>query len=115
MSILMLNILIAIMNTTYGKVWINVDQEWKSQRTYYQAQFFAPRTVFPAPLRWIYFLAKYVYRSKRSTGMGKEDINRRKSKYIYLLRQLVKMAVHHQHGDVEKEEKRHFKDQLEVE
>ena len=81
----------------------------------FKAQFFAPRTVFPAPLRWIYFLAKYVYRSKRSTGMGKEDINRRKTKYIYLLRQLVKMAVHHQHGDVEKEEKRHFKDQLEVE
>ena len=38
MSILMLNILIAIMNTTYGKVWINVDQEWKSQRTYYQVK-----------------------------------------------------------------------------
>lgn len=36
MSILMLNILIAIMNTTYAKVWTNVDQEWKSQRTYYQ-------------------------------------------------------------------------------
>ena len=38
MSILMLNILIAIMNTTYAKVWINVDQEWKSQRTYYQVK-----------------------------------------------------------------------------
>ena len=63
----------------------------------------------------MYFLAKYVYRSKRRTGMGKEDINRRKTKYIYLLRQLVKMAVHHQRGDVEKEEKMHFKDQLEVE
>ena len=35
-SILMLNVLIAIMNTTYAKVWANVDQEWKSQRTYYQ-------------------------------------------------------------------------------
>ena len=38
MSILMLNILIAIMNTTYAKVWENVDQEWKSQRTYYQVK-----------------------------------------------------------------------------
>ena len=35
-TILMLNILIAIMNTTYAKVWTNFDQEWKSQRTYYQ-------------------------------------------------------------------------------
>ena len=80
----------------------------------FKAQFFAPRTVFPAPLRWIYFLAKYVYRSKRSAEMGKEDITRRKTKYIYLLRQLVKMAVH-QRGDTERDEKMHFKEQIEVE
>merc|ERR1712210_299945 len=95
----------AIMNTTYAKVWENVDQEWKSQRTYYQAQFFCPRRVFPAPLRWVYFLAKYVYRSRTRTETGKEDIARRKTEYIYLLRKLVDMAVRSQRGDAEKERK----------
>ena len=82
--------------------------------TYFKAQFFAPRTVFPAPLRWIYLLAKYVYRSKKSAELGKEDITRRKTKYFYLLRQLVKMAVH-QRGDTERDEKKRFKEQIEVE
>ena len=82
--------------------------------TYLKAQFFAPRTVFPAPLRWIYLLAKYVYRSKKSAELGKEDITRRKTKYFYLLRQLVKMAVH-QRGDTERDEKKQFKEQIEVE
>ena len=48
--------------------------------------------------------------------MGKEDIRRRKAKYIFLLRKLVKMTVHHhQREDAEKDEKKHFKDQIEVE
>ena len=47
--------------------------------------------------------------------MGKEDIRRRKTKYIYLLRKLVNMAVHRQRGEAEKDEKMHLKDQIEME
>ena len=35
-SILMLNILIAIMNSTYSEVWSSIDEEWRFNRTYYQ-------------------------------------------------------------------------------
>ena len=35
-SILMLNILIAIMNSTYSDVWSRIDKEWRFSRTYYQ-------------------------------------------------------------------------------
>ena len=80
-----------------------------------KAQFFAPRTVFPAPLRGIFSLAKYVYRSRTRTETGKEDIARRKTEYIYLLRKLVDMAVRSQRGDAEKDEKMHLKDQIEME
>ena len=38
MSILMLNILIAIMNTTYAEVWQNKDVMWKNQKTYYEVR-----------------------------------------------------------------------------
>ena len=79
-----------------------------------KAQFFAPRTVFPAPLRGIFSLAKYVYRSKRTTGMGKEDVIQRKTKYVFLLKRLVKMALHHQHdGSMERDEEMQLKIQME--
>ena len=35
-SILMLNVLIAIMNSTYSEVWSSIDKEWRFSRTYYQ-------------------------------------------------------------------------------
>ena len=35
MSVLMLNILIAIMNTTYSKVWQSAESKWKFERTRY--------------------------------------------------------------------------------
>ena len=36
--------------------------------------------------------------------MGKEDVIQRKTKYIFLLKRLVKMALHHQHdGSMDEE------------
>ena len=35
MSVLMINILIAIMNTTYSEVWQSAESEWKFERTRY--------------------------------------------------------------------------------
>ena len=80
-SILMLNILIAIMNSTYSEVWSSIDQEWRFSRTYYQvdcagflvyslvisqAQFLLPQAAFPPPFRWIFYVAKLLYKKKKS-------------------------------------------------
>ena len=50
-SILMLNILIAIMNSTYSEVWSSIDQEWRFSRTYYQVtivqDFSSTASLFP--------------------------------------------------------------------
>ena len=75
MSVLMINILIAIMNTTYSEVWRSAESEWKFERTRYlvsftqslnakkeffplQAEFIAPRASLPSPLRPLYYVAK---------------------------------------------------------
>ena len=78
-SILMLNILIAIMNSTYSEVWSSIDEEWRFNRTYYQvqflcfaslllsfpqAQFLLPQATFPPPFRWIFYIAKLLYKRK---------------------------------------------------
>lgn len=89
MSILMLNILIAIMNTTYAEVWQNKDVMWKNQKTYYEAQFLAPRAVFPTPFRWIYYVAKYVYRCRQPERRGKTEVMMKKKKYFELLKKLI--------------------------
>ena len=34
--ILLINILIAMMNTTYNKVWENIDGEWKFSKSHFQ-------------------------------------------------------------------------------
>ena len=34
--IIMMNILIAMMNSTYSKVWENADKEWKYSKTFYK-------------------------------------------------------------------------------
>ena len=39
MSVLMINILIAIMNTTYSEVWQSAESEWKFERTRYLVGF----------------------------------------------------------------------------
>ena len=49
--ILLINILIALMNSTYTKVWENADMEWKFSRAWYHIQFTYPRAVFPPPFR----------------------------------------------------------------
>ena len=46
--------------------------------------------------------------------MGKEDVIQRKTKYIFLLKRLVKMTLHHQHGgDMERDEEMQLKIQME--
>ena len=52
MSVLMINILIAIMNTTYSEVWRSAESEWKFERTRYLVGFtqsLNSKVFFPPP------------------------------------------------------------------
>ena len=89
----MLNILIAIKNNTYSEVWSSIDKEWRFSRTYYQvdftfsqkdflsfvslflpqAQFLLPQATFPPPFRWIFYIAKLLYKKKKRESL--EDCN----------------------------------------
>ena len=118
MSVLMLNILIAIMNTTYSKVWQSAESKWKFERTRYlvglteshfrklsisesmcffpQAEFTPPRASFPSPFRFLYYLAKaaYLWKQKKCAWLcpTNSDLgnNRQgKVKYFQLLNELI--------------------------
>ena len=49
--ILILNILIAMMNTTYSDVWQNKDEEWNYSKTFYQVEFISNEAILPPPFR----------------------------------------------------------------
>ena len=49
--ILLINILIAMMNTTYTRVWEQADKEWKYSKTFYQVEFLEARAILPPPFR----------------------------------------------------------------
>ena len=53
--------------------------------SYFQAKFWGPQEIFPVPFRWIYYIAKAVYKSKGS----KHTCPRDHMKYYSLLRRLV--------------------------
>jgi len=87
MAIIMINLLIAIMNNTFSEVWQTADKKWKYSRTYYQAQFLLDKSTFPPPFQWIYYLASFVHRCKKSkVQVEKAD---RKMEYLRLLKKLI--------------------------
>ena len=69
MSVLMINILIAIMNTTYYKVWQSAESEWKYERTRYLVSFtqlLSEKNIFPSTrlsssLHALLFQRSYVF------------------------------------------------------
>ena len=69
MSVLMINILIAIMNTTYCKVWQSAESEWKYERTRYLVSFtqlLSEKNIFPSTrlsssLHALLFQRSYVF------------------------------------------------------
>ena len=90
-AILLINLLVALMNSTYMKVWQNVDMEWKFSRTFFQVQYLAPRTVFPPPFRWLYYFAKLGRWIRRQRG-GKEQSSGKESQveeYMDLVHKLI--------------------------
>jgi len=89
MIILMLNVLISIMNTTYMTMWACADKEWKYSKTYFQSQFLAPRAVFPAPFSPFYYLTLAIYRCRRHKKQGEKRILEQKANYFKLLKRLT--------------------------
>ena len=49
--ILLINILIAMMNTTFSKIWQDADTSWKYSKSFYQVEFLDSRAIFPPPFR----------------------------------------------------------------
>ena len=100
--ILMLNLLIAVMNTSYSELWQNAQKEWKYSKSYFQvnfhilvdsillflkAQFLEPLETFPVPFRSIYYLAKAVYMIKKKEDL--DPVTEDQGKYFCLLRDLI--------------------------
>ena len=50
-TIVLLNLLIACMNTTYTRVWTRSDKIWKYSKSFYQVKFLDSRTVMPPPFK----------------------------------------------------------------
>jgi len=95
--VLMLNILVAIMNTTYSKLWERANIEWNYNKTYYMASFLSPRSVFPSALGFLYYIAALVYHFKTSEEDRIEKVrctNENRTKYMKLLKRLLKMSQH---------------------
>ena len=51
MIVFLLNTLIAMMNTTFLKIWDTSDVQWKYSKAYYQVEFMDQKSSFPHPLR----------------------------------------------------------------
>ena len=97
--ILLINILIAMMNTTYTKVSQRADLEWKYSKSFYQIQFLSSRAVFPPPFRIFYYFAKLMYHSMSVKDLEDREIDRanRNKDYLKLLLKLVKTKQHSDH------------------
>ena len=104
--ILMLNLLIAIMNNRFDKVWATSDREWKYSKSFYQviyslhfilqfffisqAQFLSPRAALPSPFTWVYYIARAVNRRKGGgLELSEEAVVEEKRKYFQLLKKLA--------------------------
>jgi hypothetical protein len=98
--ILLMTILIAQMNSTYQRVWENVDAEWKYSKCFSQVQFLTPRAILPPPFRWVYYLARLIkYFRERSKSWKtlvktEEEHFRQMEDYMALLQRLVRTKMH---------------------
>merc|ERR1711962_1464733 len=81
MTVLMINILVAILNTSYSEVWQRAESEWKYERTLYVAEFIPPRASFPWPFRPFYYIARAAYKRQNTEPEGNEKNRREKIRY----------------------------------
>ena len=98
--ILLINILIAMMNTTYHRIWESSDTQWKYSKSFYQIQFLFPRAVLPSPFRFVYYIAKFIYFCKMKGSQTSEN-NRQHEKFQNYKQKLVEIVNIKVHSDYE--------------
>ena len=59
-------------NTTYTRIWVDSDRQWKYSKSFYQVQFLFPRSVMPSPFRILYYLVKHLHIFKRKRSKHSE-------------------------------------------
>jgi len=94
-AIILINVLIALMNTTYTKISDESDIEWKYSKTFMYAQFLPTRAALPPPFRWFYYLAllaRWVKKKSQRQNSQAKNISE-KQKYFDLLTKLVKTKM----------------------
>ena len=93
--ILLINILIAMMNTTYHRIWDSSDTQWKYSKSFYQIQFLFPRASLPSPFRILYYLVKIIYDCKKWSRGSRGNSQREKyENYKNKLVEIVLLKVH---------------------
>ena len=98
--ILLINILIAMMNTTYHRIWESSDTQWKYSKSFYQIQFLFPRAVLPSPFRFVYYIAKWIYICKKRSSEASES-GTEKEKYQNYKQKLIEIVRIKVHSDYE--------------
>lgn len=88
--ILLINVLIAMMNTTYTIVWEHADLHWNYSKSYFQVQFLDPKAVFPPPFTIFYYFASFMRSVKDADNESGHNQNLDDQEYANLLRKLVK-------------------------
>ena len=110
--ILLINILIAMMNTTYNRIWESSDtqvsllnplssptnlvfsSQWKFVKSYHQIQFLFPRAALPPPFRVLYYIVKNTYNRRRTDPDSSVNSQQQQFQlYKQTLFQIVKMKV----------------------
>ena len=105
--IITVNILIALMNTTYSKLTLRADIEWKYHTAVVYNSFLTPQSVLPPPLRPFYYLACLVYHLMGSNQRPKDERENIKQEYWKLMKKLVRRKTQ---SDIEKSRDDNFAD-----
>jgi hypothetical protein len=105
--IVFVNILIALMNTTYSKLTLEADTEWKYHTAVVYDSFLTPQSVLPPPLRIFYYLARLI--NKLRGGRGEEVCDELADRETYhkLMTKLIRRKTQ---SDIEKTRDDNFAD-----
>jgi len=95
-TVILLNILIALMNNTFSKISENADIEWKYSKSYYLMGFLTPKAALPPPFNFFYYFARWVWLVRNSCHNEMHNISNegKKRKYFNLVDRLVKSKMH---------------------
>ena len=92
-TIMLVNMLIAMMNTTYVSIFQDADVQWKYIKSFFRLEYLSARAILPPPFRIFFYLAKALHHKKkknRPKSQGTDERNQARSEYYRLLWELVK-------------------------